>query len=239
MVEISVFLELGLIVVCTIFLILILVKYSKGKSKLKLLVFWIFFFIVLSLFFVFLSRITWDRFEVEYMDPLSVEGWIMFRIGYYRFAFIWISVSCYFSYRLKTSIFDSEKKSGYHAFIVILGILNSIFSLAVPSNTDALLWDLAAFGLAFIYVFIIYLEFIIKSYKLYNHIEKTDKTYRNAIRSLVIMGFCFILTMMFYVADRVWYLFMETSYSVFYYLADVSILIGIVFAYFGYVKPKA
>ena len=90
---VSVWIELGLIIICSVFLVLILVKYSKDKSKLKLLVFWIFFFIVLSLFFVFLSRITWDRFNVALMDPLSIEGWLMFRIGYYRFAFVWIGGS--------------------------------------------------------------------------------------------------------------------------------------------------
>lgn len=237
---ISVWLELGLIIICTVFLILILAKYSKGKSKLKLLVFWIFFFIVLSLFFVFLSRITWDRYGVQYMDPQSIVGWFMFRIGYYRFAFIWISVSCYFSYSLKANVFDSEKKVGQHAFIIILGILVSAFSVITPSSfNDAFYWDLASFGLTFIYVCIVYLEFIIKSFSLYKHIDKSDKTYRNAIRSLVIMGLCFILTMLFYVADRVWSIFTLTSYSVFYYLADVAILIGIIFAYFGYVKPKA
>jgi hypothetical protein len=173
------------------------------------------------------------------MDPLSIKGWFMFRIGYYRFAFAWIAVSCYFSYVLKSKIFDSEKKKVYHAFIVILGVGVAAFSIIVPSSTEAFFWDLGSFAFTFVYVFVIYLEFVIKSYKLYSHIEKTDKTYRSAIRSLVIMGFCFILTMLFYVADRIWYLFMATSYSVFYYLADVAILTGIIFAYFGYVKPKA
>ena len=85
----------------------------------------------------------------------------------------------------------------------------------------------------------VYIEFIVKSTKLYKHIDKTDKTYRTAILSLVLMAYCFILAILMFVLDFILKAVgLLDDYSVFYYLADVSILIGIISAYFGYVRPK-
>jgi len=123
----------------------------------------------------------------------------------------------------------------YALLIVIIGILFSLVAPSTEADTDKL-YHLGTFLIVFVYVFIVYLEFIIKSTKLFRHIEKKDKIYRNAILSLVIMAYGFISAMLMFVFDRV---FFTDPYSIFYYLADVSILIGIIFAYFGYVKPKS
>ncbi|MBN2156518.1 MAG: hypothetical protein JW776_10790 [Candidatus Lokiarchaeota archaeon] len=234
---ISTIFEGSLIFLIGVFLLFILIKYRKGKSKLKLLVFWIFFFILLAFLLVFISRLTYYRLDVENY-PNLLARWFLLRIGWYRFSFALIIVSTYFSFLLKEAIFDSKRNRGMHVFIVLLGIGGIIFSIASPS-TAALSdtsYHLGIFLTVFLYVFIVYIEFIIKSTKLYRHIEKTDKTYRNAILSLIIMAYCFISTMLMFVFDRI---FFEDPYSIFYYLADVLILVGIVFAYFGYVKPKA
>jgi hypothetical protein len=170
--------------------------------------------------------------------PNLIARWFFLRIGWNRFSFALIIVSTYFSFLLKKAIFDSSRKWGTHVFLIVMGIGGIIFSLIAPSTAaeEDKFYHLGIFLIVFIYVFIVYIEFIIKSTKLFKHIDRTDKTYRNAILSLIIMAYCFISTMLMFVFDRV---FLLEPYSIFYYLADVSILTGIVFAYFGYVKPKA
>ena len=234
---ISTIFEGSLIFLIAVFLLLIFIKYIKGRSKLKLLVFWIFFFIFIAFLLVFTSRLTYYSLDVENY-PNLISRWFLLRIGWYRFSFALIIVSTYFSYILKEAIFDSKRNKGMYVVMVLLGIGGIAFSL-ISSSTDAgadYYLHLGVFIVVFVYVCIVYIEFIIKSTKLFKHIEKTNKTYRNAILSLIIMAYCFISAMLMFVCDR---LFIEAPYSVFYYLADVSILVGIIFAYFGYVKPKA
>ncbi|TFG18724.1 MAG: hypothetical protein EU530_08425 [Promethearchaeota archaeon] len=234
---ISTIFEGSLIFLIAIFLLLILIKLAKGKSKLKILVFWIFFFIFLAFLLVFTSRLTYYRLNVETYPDL-IARWFLLRIGWYRFSFALIIISSYFSYLLKEAIFDSNRNKGMYSFLILFGIGGITFALATPSTEAAsdTYYHLGIFLIVFLFVFIVYIEFIIKSTKLFRHIERTDKTYRSAILSLIIMAYCFISAMLMFVFDRV---LITEPYSVFYYLADVSILVGIIFAYFGYVKPKA
>lgn len=229
-----VYLELGLILICVVFLGLIFRKYLQSKKKLQMNVFLIFFFIVLAMFLVWVSRVTYYSMNVEAMDPNSLVGWLMFRIGFYRFSFVFICATCYLSYRLKLSIFDPHPKEGYHTVILIYGIISAAFSLlffdlAIPA------YDLIAFFLMFLYILVVYSEFMLKAYKLALRVE--DPVYQQGIRSLAIMALCFILTITFFLLDRVMILATGNYYSVFYYLADVSLLVGIIFAYFGYIRP--
>ncbi|MHA1110419.1 MAG: hypothetical protein ACTSRE_04915 [Promethearchaeota archaeon] len=234
---ISTIFEGSLIFLIAIFILLILIKLAKGKTKLKVLVFWIFFIIFLAFLLVFTSRLTYYSLGVETYPDL-IARWFLLRIGWYRFSFALIIISTYFSYLLKEAIFDSKRNKVMHVFLIIFGVGGVTFSL-VTSSTEApsdTYYHLGIFLIVFLYVFIVYIEFIIKSTKLFKHIERTDRTYRSAILSLIIMAYCFISAMLMFVFDR---LLITEPYSVFYYLADVSILVGIIFAYFGYVKPKA
>lgn len=242
---ISIIFEASLIFLIALFLLLILIKYRKGKSKLKLLVFWIFFFILLAFLGVLASRLTyypgsWSVYGAEaYPDPTI--RWFLLRIGWYRFSFVLILISSYFSYLLKEAIFDTKRKKGQHFTMVFVYVVGSIFSLATPSSESDFVYYLSTFLIVFLYVFAVYIEFIIKSIRLHKHIEKNNKTYRIAILSLIIMAFCFITAILMFVSDAVLKIAVESvnDYTVFYYLADVSILVGIIFAYFGYVRPKA
>jgi hypothetical protein len=237
--QISIIVEASLIFLIAVFLILILIKYRKGKSKLKLNVFWIFLFILLAFLGVLGSRLTYYPLNVE-SYPNDIMRWVLLRLGWYRFSFAFILISTYFSYLLKEAIFDTQRKKGRYFIILFICVAGSIFSIVTPSSENDTIYYLSIFLVVFLYVFIVYIEFIIKSISLYKHIEKTDTTYRTAILSLVIMAFCFIIAILMFVSDFVYkYLTDIEDYTVFYYLADVSILVGIISAYFGYVRPKA
>jgi hypothetical protein len=239
--QISIIVEASLIFLIAIFLLLIFIKYQKGKSKLKLLVFFIFFFILIAFALLFTSRLTYYPLKVE--DPFE---WVMrpfarqllYLVGWYRFSFAFLIISTYFTYLLKEAIFDSKRNLGWHIFLILVGGGTIIFGLLSPtteSETDSI-YHLVMFIVVFVYVFIVYIMFIVKSIRLFIHIEKTDKTYRSAIFSLILMAGFFILAVLMFVLD---FLFKTSDYSIYYFLADVSILAGIVSAYFGYVKPRA
>lgn len=231
---VPIYLELSLILVMVVFLVLIFRKFLQNRKNLQLMVFFIFLFIVLAMFLVWVSRVTYYSMNVEAMDPKSLVGWLMFRIGFYRISFVFICVTCYLSYRLKTSIFDAHPNKTYHAVILIYGVISAAFSLlffdlAMP------MYDLIAFFLMFIYVLVVYSEFMLKAYKLAIRVE--DTVYKQGISSLAVMALCFILTVAFFLLDRVMILATGNYYSVFYYLADISLLVGIISAYFGYIRP--
>ena len=236
--QISIIFEASLIFLIAVFLLLIFIKYKKGKSKLKLLVFWIFLFIFLAFLGVLGSRLTYDLFDAENYPNLIIR-WFLLQIGWYRFSFALIIACAFFSYLLKEAIFDSERKKGWFTFITIFGLGGVIFTLVTPTTENDTIFHLGGFLIVFIYIFIVYIEFITKSIKLYRHIEKSNKTYRTAILSLVIMAFSFIFAILMFVLDFILKAVeILSDFSVFYYLADVSILLGIIFAYFGYVRPK-
>ena len=235
----SIYLELSLVLISSVFVLLILNKYLQRRKPLKLKLFFIFLFIVIGLFLVWVSLVTYYPLNVEGMDPYSILGWILYRIGYYRFTFILITISCYITYTLKVAIFNEGKANAVvRGILIIFGGINIFVSLFVFDEApDAVIDDLLAFGLMFIYVLMVYLEFTIKSFLLARRLNKS--AYKTAIQSLVIMSVCFILTNCFFLLDRVWIMLMGTYYSVFYYLADVSLIVGIIGAYFGYIRPKS
>ncbi len=237
--QISILVESSLIFLIAIFLLLILIKYFKSKSKLKLIVFYIFFFILIAFGLLFTSRLTYYPLEVENdirWIPYPFTQKLLYLIGWYRFSFVFLIISTYFTYLLKEAIFDSKRKIGWHVFLILFGVGTIIFGLVTPSTEDPAdtYYHLGMFIMVFLYVFVVYIMFVMKAIKLYNHIEKSDKTYRSAIFSLVLMACFFILAILMFVLD---FLLKTSDYSVYYFLADVSILAGIISAYFGYVKP--
>jgi hypothetical protein len=53
------------------------------------------------------------------------------------------------------------------------------------------------------------------------------------------MAFCFMMIFGFFLIDRILQLFGYSRWTIFYYLAWASELIGVLGAYLGYVRPKA
>ena len=168
------------------------------------------------------------------MNPQSFVGWIMFRVGYYRFSFAIVSLVGYYAYRLKEQIFDRDPSKKYLTFILLFAIINALYAILVfDPNQPA--YDLIAFALSFIYVSIIFFQFLIKAYSLAKRIEEIQ--YRKGIQSLVYMSISFILFFILMLLDRImvdaagWY------FSPFYFIGEVFLVLGTITAYLGYIKP--
>ena len=116
-------------------------------------------------------------------------------------------------------------------------IFTACFSLLAYQKGNTLL-DALAFLFVFLLMSIIYIPFFIRSYQAYR--VSSEKTFKFAFLSLALMSIFFILIVFNFFIDRIIILLIGgLGFTPFYFMAWIFAILGIMGAYFGYIRPRA
>jgi hypothetical protein len=141
------------------------------------------------------------------------------------------------SYIFKVKIFDDGEYVPLQKYVIIgYGIFTEFYIILVYIADNVLL-DAIAFLLVAFYMCIIYIPFMSSALTAYRSVDQPR--FKNAFLSLAVMAFSFLLIFINFFIDRLFILFGSIGFTLFYYLAWSFALIGILGAYFGYIRPKS
>lgn len=234
--------ESTIIIIAVLVLVLILMKYFQKKHQLTLYLFLIFLFYLIAIVFSWLSKVLVLYSGVEYIynttlpDPGSLQSWFLLRIIDFRFSFFFLIIAIFLSYVLKVNVFEKGYNRVHKIIVIIYGIMSMAYILLIYERGNTLM-DAGAFLLLFVYMAMIYIPFFISSYKSFTLAK--DKTYKNAFLSLAFMSIFYILVPFNFLIDRLLILFGGAGFSLFYFLAWIFVLCGMIGSYFGYIRPKS
>jgi len=234
--------ESTIIVLSIIVLVLILIKYRQKKHQLTLYLFLIFMLYTIAIVFSWLSKILVLYSGVDYVynttlpDPATLTSWFVLRITDFRFSFFFLTIAIFISYVLKVNVFEKGYNRVHKIVVIIYGIITLAYSLLIYERGNTLL-DALAFLLIFVYMAMIYVPFFASSYKSFTVAE--NKTFKNAFISLALMSISYTFVPLNFLIDRLLILFGGSGFSLFYFLAWIFVLLGMIFSYFGYIRPKA
>jgi hypothetical protein len=227
--------ELVIIILSIIILVLILQKYLKKRHKLTRLLLFIFINYTLAIVFSWLSKVfVIVGFNLETLDPVS--AWFLYRIADFRLSEFIVTIAIFLSYILKVQLFQEEYNQLQKYVIIIYGIFASVYTLFIYQRGNAFL-DIFAFLIVFIYMLMIYLPFLRRTFEFYREVEKGE--FKSGFLGLMIMSIGFIFIFLSFALDRILILLGEPGFTFFYFAAWSSGIIGILGAYLGYIRPKA
>lgn len=234
--------ETIIVSISTILLILILMKFFERRHELTLYLFLVFIFFTLAIFFSWISKFLVLFSNIQYIkdiykptDPGTIESWFVLRIVDFRFSFIFTTIAIYFSYVFKVKIFHSEYNKNHRIIVIAFGIWTIFYNLFIYVAGSQLLMALAFF-FPFVYMSMIYFPFMKCSVK--SCIDVDDEVFKKAFLSLVIMCIGFMLIFFFFTIDRLLILQGFPRFTIFYFLAWASAIVGMFGAYLGYIRPK-
>ena len=235
--------ETIVVIFVSILLALILLKYLEKKHKLTLYLFFIFVNFTLAILFSWISKVLVIFSDIEYikdinitMDPGTLESWFVLRIVDFRFSFLFTTIAIYLSYILKVKAFEKEYNPIYRVIVIIFGIYTGFHSIFIY-QAGSVLSMLLAFLFPFIYMSMIYFPFMFRSIQSYKAIK--DPIFKRGFLSLAIMSLSFTLVFFFFVIDRLLILLGNPRFTIFYFLAWASVVVGILGAYLGYIRPRS
>jgi hypothetical protein len=174
--------------------------------------------------------------NAENLTPTDTNYWLISRITGFRFSFIFVTLATYLVFLFAIQLFDQKPSPIVKYGLLIFGFIIVIYCLVAFDRSNIML-DVIAFLLVFLYMLIIYGGFMAHTIKLTKTVG--DPGYKRAFTSLTWMAAFFISTLLWFLLDRVMILMGSLGYTVFYFLAWLSVVIGIVFAYLGYIRPKS
>ena len=235
--------ETFIIIIAIIILILIFKKYLEKKQRLTLWLFLIFVFFVFSIVFSWLSKVIRLYWGLDYIldntlpDPGTLESFIVLRIVEFRFAFVFITISLWFSYVLKVGLYDEGYNSKEKIFVMLYAILSILYQVFLFAR-GLLIFDLIAFMLVTFYMAYIYVPFFRQSVKNYKSVE--DPVFKKGFLSLAIMALSLSLILVCQLIDRVFVIVLDIiGYTPFYFAGWTFAIISLLGAYFGYIRPKS
>lgn len=223
-----------ILVLAAIILVLILQKYLVKRHKLTRLLLIIFTSYFIAILFSWVSKI----FVVI---QLNLDNYFYNIIKDFRISEFFVIIAIFLSYILKVNVFAKGYKKSHKYIVIIYGLFACIFVLVFYKNIitfiNSDLLDTFAFLIVFVYMVMIYAPFLRRSIQSYRAVD--DKAYKQAFLSLVIMSISFMLIFLSFAIDRVTIFMGGPGFTVFYFLAWISAIIGIFGAYYGYIRPKA
>ncbi|MFX1339052.1 MAG: hypothetical protein ACFFDK_10615 [Promethearchaeota archaeon] len=234
--------ETIIIIIATFLLLLILKRYFVKKHRLTFYLFIIFLNWLLAIIFSWLSKVLVLYSGLDYLaagtthDPRTPLSWILFRIIDFRISFMFVTIGTTFSYILMLNVFDREFSKNQKTLIYIYGIFTAFYSLIIYQRGVTIL-DVFAFLFLLILISIVYIPFMISSFKYYKSVS--DPEYKKAFLSLALMSLSFILVLLMFLIDRILILFGDPGFTIFYFMAWTFVIIGFLEAYLGYIKPKS
>ncbi|MBN1803595.1 MAG: hypothetical protein JW891_18945 [Candidatus Lokiarchaeota archaeon] len=237
--------ESFVLLIALLLCILCLQKYFQKKHKLTLYLLVIFIALTCAVLFSWISKILVITIGLEYshvpdFEPVenNLYYWFLLRITDFRISFIFMTIAIYFTYVLKVNLYEDGYNSKMRIFIIIFSILTATFSFFVYIR-GVIEIDAVAFFLIFFLLLLVYLPFSLKSYRAYKNTEEHE--FKKGFLALAIMGIAFISIFLNFFIDRILVMIpgLELGFSTFYYLAWISAIIGLLSAYFGFVKPRS
>ena len=233
----------SIIILCAlIILILILKKYLERKHKLTLYLLVIFINYTIAIIFSWLSKVLILYSGIDYIinrtlpDPSTPISWILYRIIDFRVSFVFLSIAIYLSYILKVNVFEKGYNKIEKIVVIITFLVNIVCSLFLYEAGNTLL-DAIAFLLIFIFMAMIYFPFLVRSYQSYRSTE--ESLFKKAFLSLSLMSLFFILVPFNFLIDRITILLGGEGFTIFYFLAWIFVILGIIGTYFGYIRPRS
>lgn len=232
--------ESFIIIIASLLLFLIFRKYQEKQQRLTLILLVIFINFVVGIVFSWLSKVLRVFTGLEYLidpevpSPGTFIAELLLRIIAFRFTFLFLVIGVAISYILKVEAFNDEYKSWEKYSVIIFGLFTG-FYLMVFYNKSMLILDLIAFILIAVYTAMVYLPFMIKSFRMAALVEESE--YKTAFYSLGVMAIGFIGVLVFQFIDRVFILLGSPGYTVFYFLGMSSVIVCILGAYLGYIRP--
>jgi hypothetical protein len=227
--------ESFILIFAAVLLVLILKKFFIKRHRLTRLLLLIFFSYFLAITFSWLSKVfVVTQLNVE--QDGSVIAWFFNIIVDFRLSEFFVTIAIFMSYILKVNVFEKGYNTTQRYVIIIYGIFCCVYVLFIYEYENTLL-DIFAFLIVFIYMVMVYAPFLRRSIESYRAVE--EKTYKQAFLSLAIMSFSFTLIFLNFAIDRVLIFLGSPGFTLFYYLAWLSAIIGIFGAYYGYIRPKS
>lgn len=244
MVLVGAIFEICILFVGIFLLLLILKRYFEKKNKLTLYLFTIFLNLIIATFFSMLSKVivlttnidyVYNQPNIEY--PNTPYYWIVLRIVDFRITIIFVIIGSFLSYLLEKNIFEEKVKKYYGFFVYLFSIYSIFFAIFVYVRGNTLL-DAINFLNAVIIMSVVYIPFMINCYRLYKAIN--DTAMKKGFLSLSLMSFSFFSVLFCILLDRITILLeMSNGFTVFYFMAWSFVIVGFLFAYLGYIKPKS
>jgi hypothetical protein len=151
-------------------------------------------------------------------------------------SFVFLSIAIYISYVLKVRVFEKGYKTIERIIVILTFATIFLCSLFLYEPGNVLL-DAIAFLLIFIFMAMIYFPFLVRSYQSYRLAER--EIFKKAFLSLCLMSLFFILVPFNFLIDRLTILTGGSGFTLFYFLAWIFVFLGIIGAYFGYIRPKS
>ncbi len=230
-----------IIIIAFPILIKSLINYIKFRNKLSLLLFLILLNFGISIIFSWLSKIISFYWRIDYIEqantpaPKTPISWILLRIAYFRFTYIFITIAIYLSYIFRIKFFDIEYKQIQKVALTIFALFNILFSLFFFDKTNKIL-DVLLFLFVFVLMSIVFVPFMRQSIRAY----KSTKIYqfRKSFLSLTIMSISYIFVLLCLLIDRIYIFLGYQGFTVFYFMSWIFVLIGIFGNYFGYLTFK-
>ncbi|TFG14879.1 MAG: hypothetical protein EU531_08860 [Promethearchaeota archaeon] len=232
----------SVIIICaTIILVLILLKYLEKKHQLTLYLLLIFLLYTIAIIFSWLSKVLILYSGIDFImdrnlsDPGTLFSWIIYRIIDFRISFVLLSIAIYLSYVLKVKVFEKGYNAIERVIVIITFATTFLCSLFLYEPGNVLL-DAIAFLFIFIFMTMIYFPFMFRSYQSYRLTE--EDLFKKAFLSLCLMSLFFIMVPFNFLLDRLTILAGGAGFTVFYFLAWIFVFLGIIGAYFGYIRPR-
>jgi hypothetical protein len=179
--------------------------------------------------------------KIFVVTQLNLDNYLYNIVKDFRLSEFFVIIAIFLSYILKVNVFEKGYKTIQKYIVIIYGVFASFFVLVFYKdiitfiNSDLL--DTFAFLIVFIYMVMIYVPFLRRSIQSYRGVD--EKAYKQAFLSLVIMSISFMFIFLSFAVDRVTIFMGGPGFTVFYYLAWISAIVGIFGAYYGYIRPKA
>ena len=227
--------EIFILIFAAVLLVLILKKFFIKRHKLTRLLFLIFLSYFFAILFSWLSKV-FVVSQLEVVQDGSIIAWMLNIILDFRLSEFFVTIAIFMSYILKVNVFEKGYNTLQRYVIIIYGIFSCVYILFIYENGNTLL-DIIAFLIVFIYMVMVYAPFLRRSIESYRAVE--EKTYKHAFLSLAIMSFSFMLIFLNFAIDRILIFLGSPGFTVFYFLAWISVIVGIFGAYYGYIRPKS
>ncbi|MEJ2251558.1 MAG: hypothetical protein P8Y70_10315 [Candidatus Lokiarchaeota archaeon] len=222
-----------IIIIAVVMLILILKRYKEKRHKLTLMLFLIFLNYLIAIIFSWISKILVAFDLISLFNPNSISGQFIYRIKDFRFSEFFVAIAIFISYILKVNVFEDNYHPILKYFVGIYGGFTCFYVLIIYIQGNVLL-DAFAFLLIFGFMSIIYIPFMIRSIKSYNTVERP--AFKRAFLSLTLMSLSFMLIFLNFFIDRILILGGSPGFTLFYYLGWIFSVLGIAFAYLGYIR---
>ena len=228
----------GIIIIITVILVtIVLAKYIKNRNTLIFLLFLIVLNYWIAIFFSWLSKVHILYADFDYIlddnpapDPLTPLSWIILRIADFRISFLFISIATIISYFFKIKIFEKDFKKSHRNAILIYGIFTIFYSLVIYQQAQIIL-DNLAYLFVFILMGIVFISFMRSAIRSFRNSSIVN--FKKAFAWLAIMSLSFVLVLFNFLINSLLLFMFSFSFTLFYYLGWIFVIIGEVGAYFG------